>query len=235
MVDYLPYSVASMPHDFPLYSNDDQLDFLPTTQPYLPSGDYSVDSTFSTPYDPLATLAEAPRSTHLQYHYDGIAQGVKSGPFQQLSPMGSPHSTSHSFQDPPPVLSASSESCASVSSSAIGSPSINPQFADTWNPMANGLGFVSGFEYHGVVDQVKVPGCVGESFVVPLQVVSVPFITCCPCKSEAQSYPKSLCISTDRNFASILNSSAPMPHFHLFKTVVIGFSLSIFCMCLLSS
>ena len=165
MVDYVPYPTSTMPHDFPLYSNDDQLDFLPsttttTTQGYLPSSDYPVDSTFSAPYDPMSTLAEAPRSNHLQFHYDGIAQGVKAVPFQQLSPEGSPHSTSHSFPDQPPVLSASSESCASVSSSAMGSPSLNPQFVDTWNPMTNGLGFVSGFEYPGMVEQVKMPGCV---------------------------------------------------------------------------
>ncbi|CAI6335682.1 unnamed protein product [Periconia digitata] len=163
MVDYVPYPAASMPHhDFSLYPNEDQqLDFLPNHQSYLASNDYSVDSTFSAPYDPMSTLAEAPRSNHLQFHYDAIAQGVKASPFQQLSPMGSPHSASLSFPDQPPVLSASSESCASVSSSAMGSPSLNPQFADTWNPMANGLGFVPGFDFAGMGDQAsKVPGCV---------------------------------------------------------------------------
>ncbi|KAF2643429.1 hypothetical protein P280DRAFT_539485 [Massarina eburnea CBS 473.64] len=155
MVDYLPYSAASMPHDFQLYSNEDQLDFLPTSQPFLPSSNsYTMDPTFSAPYESMSTLTEAPRPHHLQFHYDAIAEGVKA-PFQQFSPTGSPYSASHSFHDPPPVLSASSESCASVSSSAMGSPSLNPQFTEPWNPMPNSLGF----EY-GMVEQVKVPGCV---------------------------------------------------------------------------
>lgn len=155
MVDYVPYSTASMPHDFQLYSsNEDQLDFLPTSQPFLPSNSYTMDPTFSGPYEHMATLSEATRPHDLQFHYDGIAQGVKV-PFQQFSPTASPHSTSHSFQDQPPILSASSESCASVSSSAVGSPSLHPQFTEPWNHMTNGLGF----EY-AMGEQVKVPGCV---------------------------------------------------------------------------
>lgn len=161
MVDYVPYTATGMPHDFELYSNQEQqLDFLPTSQPFLPSTNYPMDPTFSAPFEPLPSLSEAPRPQDLQFHYDAIAQGVK-GPFQQYaSPIASPHSTAHSFQDQPPVLSASSESGASVSSSAMGSPS---HFNEPWNPLTGGLGLTSGFEYHGMVEPVKVPGCVDPS------------------------------------------------------------------------
>lgn len=155
MVDHLPYTAATtMPHDFELYANQDQqLDFAPTSQPYLPSTtSYPMDPTFTAPYDSLS-------SQDLQFHYDAIAQGVKV-PFQQhTSPMASPHSMSLGFHDQPPVLSASSESGASVSSSAMGSPS---QFNEPWNPLTGGLGLASGFDYPGMMDSVKVPGCVGK-------------------------------------------------------------------------
>ena len=159
MVDYVPFTNANMPpHDFPLYSTEEQqLDFMPTSQPFLPSTSYPMESTFSAPFEPLPPQ-------DLQFHYDGIAQGVK-GAFQQYaSPMASPHSASLSFHEQPPILSASSESGASVSSSAIGSPN---QFNEPWNHLSAGLGLGSGFEYPGMVEQVKLPGCVGESTSVP--------------------------------------------------------------------
>lgn len=165
MVDYVPFTNPNMPHDFPLYSHEEQqLDFLPTSQPFLPSTSYPMEPTFNAPYEPLPPQ-------DLQFHYDGIAQGVK-GAFQQYaSPMASPHSASMSFQEQPPVLSASSESGASVSSSAIGSPS---QFNEPWNHLSAGLGLASGFEYAGMVDHVKLPGCVGESASVPTNSTSFP-------------------------------------------------------------
>jgi hypothetical protein len=171
MLDYVSYPAASMPHDFELYStHEQQLEYLPPSQPFIPSTSYTMDHTFSAPYDHMAPLAEAPRPQDLQFHYDGIAQGVKA-PFQQYtSPSGSPNSTAHSFHEQPPYLSASSESCASVSSSAMGSPSLNPQFTEPWNPMGNGLGF----EYPGIAEPVKVPGCVGESTLLPSQIESFP-------------------------------------------------------------
>lgn len=144
MVDYVPYQ-SNIPHDFELYSNphEQHMDFH-TSQPYAT---YGMDQTFSAPFDPMAPLAEAPRPQDLQFHYDAIAQGVK--PFQYQTPNGSPNSSSHSFQDQPPILSASSESGASVSSSAMHSPSLAPQFNEPWNPM--GLGLTSGFEYPGII------------------------------------------------------------------------------------
>jgi hypothetical protein len=173
MVDYHPYPVVNMPNDFDLYPHQEQhfSDYVQTSQSYLPSN-YNVDPSFSAPYEPVGmpAMAEAPAPEDLQFHYDGIAQGVKPG--FQYSPQGSPNSESHSFEQPP-VLSASSESGASVSSSNMPSPSLNPQFTEPWNPMVNSLGLpvlqsTSGFEYEGLVAD-KVPGCVGESTKVSLR------------------------------------------------------------------
>jgi hypothetical protein len=189
MTDYIPYPPASMSYDFELYSNhEQQLDMLPTSQPFLPSTSYTMDSTFSAPYDHMASMSEAPRPQDLQFHYDGIAQGVKSHFPQYTSPTGSPNSASHSSHDQPPNLSASSESGASVSSSAMGSPSLNTQFNEPWNPMANGLGLTSGFEYAGIVEPVKVPGCVGESSILSSRAESPPsFISPSTPTSEASN------------------------------------------------
>jgi hypothetical protein len=161
MVEYAQYSPA-MPHDFELYSSNQEqhLEFHPN-QHFNPSSIYSMNQTFGAPYDHMAPLAEAPRPHDLQFHYDGIAQGVK--PYQYHTPAGSPDSTSHSFNELPPVLSASSESGASVSSSAMGSPSLVPQFNDSWHPM--GLGLTSGYEYPAMVATEK--AFVGESTVPP--------------------------------------------------------------------
>lgn len=169
MVDYHPYP-ASMPQDFELYPHQEsQYEFVPTSQPYLPSN-YPVDPSFSTPYEPVSmpAMSDAPRPQELQFHYDGIAQGVK--PNYHYSPHGSPHSATHSFEQPP-VLSASSESGASVSSSTVGSPSLHPQYNDPWNPVTHGLGLPlhggAGFEYEGLVTD-KVSGCVGKSLKASL-------------------------------------------------------------------
>ena len=123
---------------------------------FMPSSSYSMEQSFSASYNHMAPLTEAPT---LQYHYDAIAQGVK--PFHYQTPAGSPHSTSHSFHDQPPILSASSESGASVSSSAMGSPLHAAQFNESWNPM--GLGLTSTFEYPGMVVTEKT--FVGESTI----------------------------------------------------------------------
>jgi hypothetical protein len=154
MVDYIPYQ-SNMHHDFELYSNNHEqpMDFPLTHQPYLPASTYNMEQTFSAPFDPMMPLAEVQRPHELQYHYDAIAQGV-----QFHTPAGSPHSTSHSFHEQPPVLSASSESGASVSSSAMGSPT---HYSDSWNPM--GLGLTSSFEYPGMTASEKT--FVGESSV----------------------------------------------------------------------
>ena len=166
MVEYAQYP-SHMPHDFELYSNphEQQMEFH-TGPPFLPTSTYDMEQTFSAPYDAMAPFAEAPRPQDLQFHYDAIAQGVK--PFQYQTPAGSPNSSSHSFHDQPPVLSASSESGASVSSSAMHSPSLAPQFNDPWNPM--GLGLTSSFEYPGIVAAEKT--FVGESTIYSTQASS---------------------------------------------------------------
>lgn len=148
MLDYASYP-SNIPHDFELYANtqEQQLEYPITSQPFLPTSSYTMDQAFSAPYDPMLPLTDAPRPHDLQFHYETIAQGVK--PFEYHTPAGSPHST-HSFHEQPPVLSASSESGASVSSSAMGSPS---QFNEPWIPV--GLGFTSGFEYPGMVATEK--------------------------------------------------------------------------------
>jgi hypothetical protein len=155
MVDYIAYP-PTIHHDFELYSNNQEqaMDYPLTNQPFMPSSTYSMGQTFNAPYDPMMPLAEAPRLQDLHFHYDGIAQGVK--PFQFHTPAGSPHSTSHAFHEQPPILSASSESGASVSSSALGSPT---HFPESWNPM--GLGLTSSFEYPGILASEKT--FVGES------------------------------------------------------------------------
>ncbi|KAF2476539.1 uncharacterized protein BDR25DRAFT_67087 [Lindgomyces ingoldianus] len=194
MVDYAQY--PTMPHDFQLYSNQEQpLDFI-APQPFLPSSTYSMEPQFSASYEPMPmpALSEAPRLQDLQYHYDGIAQGVK--PQFQYSPTGSPHSTSHSFDNQPPILSASSESGASVSSSNIGSPSLHPQYNDSWNQ--NGLGFAPGivqstpgFEYDGMAVADKVTGCVGESTKVPSTSDSSSSIAFSSSPPETPKFPSS--------------------------------------------
>jgi hypothetical protein len=158
MVDFISYP-SNMHNDFELYSNSHEqpLDYPLTAQPFMPSSTYGMEQTFSAPYDPMVPLAEASRPHDLQFHYDAIAQGVK--PFQFHTPAGSPHSTSHSFHEQPPVLSASSESGASVSSSTMGSPT---QYNEPWNPM--GLGLTSSFEYQGMIAAEKT--FVGESTVL---------------------------------------------------------------------
>lgn len=159
MVDYA--YPPTMHHDFELYSHEQeqQLQYLPSSQSYLPSSTYSMEQSFSAPFNHMLPLVEAPRP---QYSYEHLAQANKlAQQYNYHSPSGSPHSTLNSFQDQPPVLSASSESGASASSSALGSPSITPQFEmEAWNPM----GLTSGFEYPAMVAVEK--SFVGESIVL---------------------------------------------------------------------
>ncbi|EMD65647.1 hypothetical protein COCSADRAFT_308127 [Bipolaris sorokiniana ND90Pr] len=168
MVDYAPYT-PGMAHDFELYSHSQEqhIDYQ-QSQPFMPVSTFGMDHTFTAPFDHMAPLADAPRLQDLQFHYDAIAQGVKPS-YQYQTPAGSPHSISNSFHEMPPVLSASSESGASVSSSAVGSPSLVPQFTEPWNPMPMG-GLTSGFEYSGMVANDK--SYVGKSLVSSIAVSS---------------------------------------------------------------
>lgn len=162
-----------MHNDFELYSNNQEqhMDYPIANQPFLPTSSYSMEQSFNATYDPMMHLAEGQRPHDLQYHYDAIAQGVK--PFQYQTPAGSPHSISHSFHEQPPILSASSESGASVSSSALGSPT---HYNDSWNSI--GLGLSSSFEYPGMTASDK--NFVGKSVVSYTWSVSAPSSTVCP-------------------------------------------------------
>lgn len=134
------------------------MDYMSHPQAYVPSNAYIDPMAFPSSYDTVPmSMAEAPRPQDLQFHYDGIAQGVKQS--MHYSPAASPSSGAHSFDTQPPMLSASSESGASVSSSAMGSPSLNPQYDASWNAM-HGLGLT---QYDGLVVNDKLAGCVGES------------------------------------------------------------------------
>lgn len=163
MVDYNPYS-STMSHDFELYSNtqDQQLDYN-TSQSFMPSSSYAMEQSYSAPFSTMGNLNDNTVSQDLQYQYDAMAQGIKLESYQYQTPAGSPQSSAHSFQEQPPVLSASSESGASVSSSAVGSPLQIPHFAESWNPM--GLGLTSGFEYPNMVATEK--SFVGKFLLVP--------------------------------------------------------------------
>ena len=171
MAEYPQYT-PGVAHDFELYSHnpDQHLDFH-HSQSFAPSSTYAMDPAFSAQYDPMAPLSHVSRHPDLQFHYDGIAQGVK--PFQYQTPAGSPHSTSHSFHEIPPVLSASSESGASVSSSAMGSPSILPPFNDSWNSFS--MATTSGYDYPGMVAHEK--SYVGKSIVSSIAVSYSPSAT----------------------------------------------------------
>lgn len=157
MVDFVPYS-SNMHNDFELYPNnqEQQMEYPITNQAFLPTSSYNMEQSFNATYGPMMHLIEDQRPHHLQYHYDAIAQGVK--PFQYQTPAGSPHSTTHSFHEQPPVFSASSESGASVSSSALGSPT---HYNDSWSSI--GLGLTSSFEYPGMTASDK--NFVGKSVV----------------------------------------------------------------------
>ncbi|OAK94467.1 hypothetical protein IQ06DRAFT_85378 [Phaeosphaeriaceae sp. SRC1lsM3a] len=146
MVDYVQYQ-SNMHHDFELYSNNQEqaMEYPLTNQPFLPASTYGMEQTYSAPFDPMVSMAPQQRPHDLHFHFDAIAQGV-----QFHTPAGSPHSQSHPFHEQPPVLSASSESGASVSSSALGSPT---HFNESWGPM--GLGLTTGFEYPGMVATEK--------------------------------------------------------------------------------
>ncbi|KAH9868793.1 hypothetical protein J1614_007867 [Plenodomus biglobosus] len=151
MVDYASYP-PSMSQDFDLHSSNQehQLEFH-SHQAYMPPSAYGMEHSYSACYNHMTPLSDLANQQELHYHYDIIAQAVK--PFQYQTPAGSPHSISHSFQDQPPILSASSESGASVTSSAMGSPLHTTQFSEPWNPV--GLGLDSSFEYGGMVTAEK--------------------------------------------------------------------------------
>ena len=208
-----------MHHDFELYSHEQeqQLQYLPTTQPYLPSSTYSMDHSFSAPFDHMLPLVEAPRP---QYSYEQLAQTNKlAQQYNYHSPSGSPQSTFNSFQDQPPVLSASSESGASASSSALGSPSITPQFEmEAWNPMS----LTSGFEYPAMVATEK--SFVGKSIVSTAAATSF----ASSCTSNAFKAPTTPALATwSSSRSSLRRNSTPSSEMHPYNVSVSPVSSSV--------
>jgi hypothetical protein len=156
MVDYVAYNHnMHQHHDFELYATDQdqhhhqqhQQHFLSMDQSYLPSSTFSMEQSFIAPFDQMLPLADAPQPDHLQFNYDLMTHQPK--PYHYQTPTASPHPSLISFQDHAPILSASSESGASVSSSSMSSPPLDSHFNTSWDSV--GLGLTSSFEYPATV------------------------------------------------------------------------------------
>jgi hypothetical protein len=106
-----------------------------------------MDQSFIAPFDQMLPLADAPHSDHLQFNYALMTHQPK--PYHYQTPTASPHPSLVSFHDHAPILSASSESGASVSSSSMSSPPLDSQFNTSWDSV--GLGLASSFEYPDTV------------------------------------------------------------------------------------
>ncbi|KAL9086608.1 MAG: hypothetical protein Q9165_007051 [Trypethelium subeluteriae] len=189
-----PVSVPESNHDFVLYSSTQEPypDFMTTTSshsyntlPYLSSTGAGFEA-FSVP---SYTTSQA----H-DYGFTAIAgpHHVK-GSYHPQTPAESPtNSANNSFDNQPPHLSSTSDSGASVqstSSSAMGSPSLNPSYPpESWNTLGQGLGGqglgiapgivphdhlghepfgTSGFEYDPLLVHDKIPSCVDPSLIQP--------------------------------------------------------------------
>jgi hypothetical protein len=160
MVDYIAYNPnMHQHHDFELYATDQdqhhhqqhqhqhQQHFLSMDQSYLPSSTFPMDQSFIAPFDQMLPLADAPQPDHLQFNYDLMTH--QSKPYHYQTPTASPPPSLISFHDHAPILSASSESGASVSSSSMSSPPLDSQFNTSWDSV--GLGLTSSFEYPATV------------------------------------------------------------------------------------
>jgi hypothetical protein len=139
MVSYAEYPSTMPSNDFDLYPTQEQYaDLLVSSQTsYLPTSQY-MDNSFSGAFEnnTQQTLS-VPRTQDFRFSLD--ASQLKQS--YAYSPAASP-AHSNSFDVIPPQLSTSSESSASVqstSSSAIGSPSMDPQYQEQWT-IGLGLG-----------------------------------------------------------------------------------------------
>ncbi|KAI9706184.1 MAG: hypothetical protein M1820_004945 [Bogoriella megaspora] len=169
--------------DFVLYSSthDSYPDFLPTSSHPYTSNQY-INSTGAS-FDPYSIFPQTSQSQDFGFGSTSTALQSKSN-YHPQTPAESPtNSAKNSFDVQPPNLSSTSDSGASVqstSSSAMGSPSLNPHYAqEGWNTLGQGLGLApgivqhdhlgqepfttSGFEYEPLLVHEKIPGCVGES------------------------------------------------------------------------
>lgn len=151
MADFATYPSHQIPYDFELYAQNQEQQFdLHTTQPCHASSSSSSSSSLGfhpslpSSYTTILPFSDPSIHQHLHYHYDAMAYDPK--PFPYHTPAGSPQSTPHSFHDqPPPILSASSESSTSVASSVMSSPLPTTQPNEPWIPV--GLGIDASFEF----------------------------------------------------------------------------------------
>lgn len=170
MVSYAEsYPVQMHSHEFESYP-----DYLQPNQAYMTP---FMDGGYTTSFEPqpsVQALSNVPRPQDYPFAFDASA---KAGYQQHYSPTASPHSGSGTFDNQPPQLSTSSESGASVSPSAMGSPSLNaPQFPEaSWAPLeSQGLGMkdafhpdqftTSGFGYDNLV---STSACVDPTLIEP--------------------------------------------------------------------
>ena len=169
-------------HQFDPYAGEAYGNFASTTQSY-PAGSFAMESSFPAAlstidsFSAVNAFSDAPRSQdHYNFGLNAAAADVKAS--RPYSPAASPMD-----HLPPPQLSASSESGASVhstSSSAMGSPHMNPSYpADEWTMIpGHGLGlphevvsqetftqpfFSSSIEQDAMIANDKLQDFVGES------------------------------------------------------------------------
>lgn len=170
--DYPQQTMASN-NDFTLYPyqwNDDQS--------YLPVSTYSDQAYMNAnAFDPYQTTQGFPQMDQFSFGMDQTFQSKST--LQPPSPNYSPaNSASHSFDLHPPILSSTSDSGASVPStisSAMGSPSVQPQPSNDWSQQQN-MGMLPGIVQQDNLGQdvfattgfdletipVTDKGCVGE-------------------------------------------------------------------------
>lgn len=180
MTSYAEFPASMHSQDFDLYPSQDYTDLLATGQAFVSTGSY-LDSGFTASastnpgFNPqLQAFANPTLSAQ------GFSSAVAGSTVARCSPSGSPQSGTQSFELHPPHLSSSSDSSASVSSSAMGSPSLNQnQIQEAWAPFNQGLGLeqtiiskdsfvpepfaTTAFSYDGLVATDKLSGFVGES------------------------------------------------------------------------
>ena len=172
--DFPPQTMASN-NDFTLYPYQEVWN---QDQSYLPASSYADDAYLNTTtFDTYQTHPVYVQPDQFSYGADQSFQTKNN--LQPPSPNYSPaHSNSHSFDLHPPILSSTSDSGASVQStisSAMGSPSAQPQQSNDWTQQQSASMFpgivhpdslghdvfaTTGFDLETIPITDK--GCVGE-------------------------------------------------------------------------
>ncbi|TKA69724.1 hypothetical protein B0A49_05061 [Cryomyces minteri] len=136
-------------NDFILYPRQHSVwEYPGTSQTYNPISSYPEPSFGSSgalfDYSFLQAFSSLPRSQDLAGSIQATQQGLKHNLYPHGFTASPAHSAVHSFDANPPVLSSNSDSGASVqstSSSAMGSPSMNPGHPLVW-ATNHGLGII---------------------------------------------------------------------------------------------